>query len=57
MREFLSELFSNRILIAAIVAWAAAQLIKTIIYLILYREWRFERLVGSCREKQKIKRG
>ena len=47
MREFLSELFSNRILIAAIVAWAAAQLIKTIIYLILYREWRFERLVGS----------
>ena len=47
MQQFFEELLSNRILIAALIGWASAQLLKTIIHLIVYREWRAERLVGS----------
>lgn len=44
---FFSELLHNEILIAAASAWLIAQIIKTIIYLILNREVRWERMVGS----------
>lgn len=47
IKEIIDELIANRILFAALVAWAVAQLIKTAIYLIVYREWRAERLWGS----------
>ncbi len=45
--DFLTELWQNRILVAALIAWAAAQLAKTVIYVILYRDWRADRLWGS----------
>jgi len=47
MQQFFQELLSNKILIAALIGWASAQMLKTIIHLIVYREWRAERLVGS----------
>ncbi len=45
--EFLAELWSNKILLAALVAWAVAQVAKAIIHLIVYKEVRAERLWGS----------
>ena len=44
---FFSALWGNRILIAAWAAWLIAQVIKSILYLIVNKEFRFERLVGS----------
>ena len=43
----MTTLFDNRILIAAIVAWLAAQLSKTVYELIRQRELRLSRLVSS----------
>ena len=45
--QYLQDFLNNRILIAALVAWAIAQAIKAILYTIVNREFRFERLVGS----------
>ena len=45
--QYLQDLLNNRILIAALVAWAIAQAIKAILYTIVNREFKFERLVGS----------
>ena len=45
--DFFKGLLENRILIAALVAWAIAQAIKAILYTIVNREFKFERLVGS----------
>lgn len=45
--HLVSELISNRILMAACLAWLIAQLIKTAIDLILYRSFNPERMVGS----------
>jgi uncharacterized protein len=45
--EFFKELFENKILIAALVGWAIAQAAKAILYTIVNKEFRFERLVGS----------
>lgn len=45
--EFFTGLWENRILISAVTAWAAAQLIKTVIDTLLNRKFDFERLVGS----------
>ena len=47
MREFFIELWANRILIAALTGWAVAQLLKTLIYAVLYRDFNPERLIGS----------
>lgn len=47
MNMFFYKLFHNEIFIAAASAWLIAQVIKTIIYLILNREIRWERMVGS----------
>ena len=44
---FLSDLWSNKILMAALIGWFSAQLVKTVVHLCLYREWKFERMVGS----------
>ncbi len=43
----MKALFENRILVASFVAWAIAQLTKTIYELIRYRELRLNRLVSS----------
>jgi acid phosphatase family membrane protein YuiD len=39
--------FYNNILIAAVVGWGAAQVIKTILYLVFNKAFRFERLFGA----------
>ena len=45
--QYLQDFLNNRILIAALDAWAIAQAIKAILYTIVNREFKFERLVGS----------
>ena len=47
MLEWIHELITNPFLITAIFAWFIAQVIKTIIYYILHKEIRLERLVGD----------
>ncbi|MBQ7583463.1 MAG: divergent PAP2 family protein [Lachnospiraceae bacterium] len=44
---YIEALLSNRMLIAAITGWAAAQIIKTVINCIINRSFNPERLVGS----------
>ena len=43
----MKALFENRILVASFIAWAIAQLTKTIYELIRYRELRLNRLVSA----------
>ena len=45
--DFLKGLADNQVLISALVGWTVAQLLKTIIDLILNRSFSAERLVGS----------
>lgn len=47
MNGFLYELLRNPIFVSAIIGWMIAQLIKTIIHLILNKKFVAERLVGS----------
>lgn len=47
MSSFIIELFSNKPLVCAGASWALAQIIKTIIHLILTRKFVAERLIGS----------
>lgn len=47
MGEFLTGLWQNRILMAAIFGWLIAQVLKTILVLVLERELKLERLFGS----------
>lgn len=43
----LQDLLHNYVLICAAVAWFVAQLLKTVLFLIFTRKWRWERMVGS----------
>lgn len=45
--NLLNELLTNRVLMAGIAGWATAQVLKTIIYAVLNREFRLERMVGD----------
>lgn len=45
--NFLNELFTNRVLLAGIAGWAAAQILKAIIYAVLNKEFLIERLFGD----------
>lgn len=45
--DYAKEILGNKILIAALIGWAIAQLAKAILYTIVNREFKFERLVGS----------
>lgn len=45
--QYLSDFIHNRVLIISICSWMMAQIIKTIIDVIINREWNPERLVGS----------
>ena len=45
--NYISDLFSNRILVTAAAAWAAAQLIKIILTLITERRFDFTRITGT----------
>lgn len=44
---FLNELLANRVLLAGVTGWASAQVIKAILYTILHKEFRLERLFGD----------
>ncbi len=44
---FIQQLLSNTVLITAIIGWFVAQLLKTIIHIILTKEFVAERMVGS----------
>ncbi len=45
--EYFSELIHNYVLMAAGISWISAQIVKTIIDLLINKELNFERLVGS----------
>ena len=45
--QYLTDLIHNRMLLAAVLGWAIAQVVKTIIDLALNKKINFERLVGS----------
>lgn len=45
--DFFSEIMGNKPLIAALLGWFCAQIGKTLLYLLLNRELRLERMVGS----------
>ena len=45
--QFFTDLIHNRILIAALAAWVIAQVAKVILYTIINKEFKFERLTGS----------
>lgn len=47
LSDYIDALFSNRVLVSALVAWLSAQLIKTILYSFINHEFNPERLVGS----------
>ncbi len=47
MQEFINEIISNNILVSAFFGWITAQILKTIIYIIVNREFVPERLVGD----------
>ena len=45
--QYISDFIHNRVLIISICAWMTAQIIKTIIDVIINREWNPERLIGA----------
>ena len=45
--EYVTEFLSNKILISGIIGWATAQVLKTIIFLIINKKFQFERLFGD----------
>lgn len=45
--DWITDLLENRVLISAVTGWFIAQLIKTILFLVINREFRLERMVGS----------
>ncbi|MGN0241270.1 MAG: divergent PAP2 family protein [Candidatus Weimeria sp.] len=47
MKEFFTEIFSNRILIAGALGWLTAQVLKTIIFAITNHGINWSRLVGD----------
>lgn len=44
---FFTELFNNKIFLTAALSWFVAQVLKTIIHLIISKEFVLERMVGS----------
>ena len=45
--DYIEALLANRMLIAAVIGWAAAQITKTVINCIITRSFNPERLIGS----------
>ena len=45
--EFIVELLHNEVFVSAALGWLIAQVAKTIIYMIINRQFKAERLVGS----------
>lgn len=47
MEKFLTALLNNKVLVCGVCGWAVAQVMKTIIYALVHREIRWERMVGD----------
>ena len=47
MKDYFDAFIHNRALIAAVIGFASAQVVKALLYLIVNRKFRFERMVGS----------
>lgn len=45
--DFITELLHNQIFLSAVIGWLVAQVLKTLIHMILTREFVAERMVGS----------
>lgn len=45
--EFIMEILHNPVLVAAVMGWFVAQVLKTIIHLIVTKQYVLERMVGS----------
>lgn len=45
--EYLNQLLRNEILLAGLIAWAAAQILKTVIHSVLNGKFEFSRFVGD----------
>ena len=45
--EFIMEILHNPVLVAAVMGWFVAQMLKTIIHLIVTKQFVLERMVGS----------
>lgn len=47
MMEWFAELCNNHLLVSAFFAWAAAQILKTLIYALVNKTWDIRRLLGA----------
>lgn len=47
MKIFFTELFQNKFILVSALAWFCAQLIKTLLNLLMTKEFKWERLVGA----------
>ena len=47
MGEYFTGLLTNRVLLAAVAGWTTAQVLKTLLVLLIEKELRLERLMGS----------
>lgn len=47
MYEFFTALLNNKVLVCGVAGWAVAQVLKTVIYALMNREIRLERMVGD----------
>lgn len=45
--DFIKDFFTNHIILAAASAWLLSQLIKTVVNIIVYRKFTFERFFGD----------
>lgn len=45
--SFFSQMFQNKPLVAALIGWLVAQVIKSVLYAVINRDFRLERMVGS----------
>lgn len=45
--QYITELLSNKMLMGGLVGWAAAQVLKTMIFLIVNKKFQIERLFGD----------
>ena len=45
--QYINEIFSNKILVSAFFGWLSAQFLKTIIYVLVNKEFNPERLMGD----------
>ena len=47
MQNIWQQLWESRILLCTLTAWLTAQILKTLLYLMMNREWNWGRLVGA----------